>query len=82
MYIRLKNYIYQSLLNATQLLFGVRYKERLWASLWKAVFTRLISLEHVQAQSPESNTARDTAEENAKKQLYYIVLSKTFFGFI
>jgi hypothetical protein len=36
----------------------------------------------VQAQGPELNTARDTAEEDVKEQLYYIVLSKTFFGFI
>jgi hypothetical protein len=36
----------------------------------------------VQAQSPESNTAYDTIEEDAEEQLYYIVLSKTFFGFI
>jgi hypothetical protein len=36
----------------------------------------------MQAQGPESNITRDTAEENAKEQLYYIVLSETFFGFI
>jgi cell division protein FtsB len=36
----------------------------------------------VQAQGLESNTARDTAEKDAREQLYYIVLSETFFGFI
>jgi hypothetical protein len=36
----------------------------------------------MQAQGSELNTARNTAEENAGEQLYYIVLSKTFFGFI
>jgi hypothetical protein len=36
----------------------------------------------VQAQGPESNTARNTAEEDAGERPYYIVPSKTFFGFI
>jgi hypothetical protein len=36
----------------------------------------------VQAQSPELNTTHNTAEKDAKEQLYYIVLSETFFGFI
>lgn len=81
-YIRSKNHAHQSLLNATRLPFGVRYEERLRASLWKAVLTRLVSLEHVQAQGPESNTARDTAEEDAGERPYYIVPSETFFGFI
>jgi hypothetical protein len=36
----------------------------------------------MQAQGPESNTARNTVEKDAKEQLYYIVLNKTFFGFI
>jgi hypothetical protein len=36
----------------------------------------------MQTQGPESNTAYDTAEEDAKEQPYYIVPSETFFGFI
>jgi hypothetical protein len=36
----------------------------------------------MQAQGPELNTAHNTTEKDAKKRLYYIVLSKTFFGFI
>jgi hypothetical protein len=44
-YIRSKNHMYRSLLNVTQLLFSVRYKERLSAKLWKAVLQRLILLE-------------------------------------
>jgi hypothetical protein len=36
----------------------------------------------MQAQSLELNTVYNTIEEDAKKRPYYIVLSKTFFGFI